>query len=154
MKLTTYTDFGLRAMMYLATLPAGELTSVAHVSALYGVSRNHMVKVVNQLARLGYIHAVRGKNGGIRLAKPAEQINVGQVIRALEHNLNGIDCGSPACHLVTVCRLKDALKLAMDAFLRVMESYTLADLVDNREELMVIFEQLEPIEQQLVSHKH
>ncbi|WP_116475081.1 nitric oxide-sensing transcriptional repressor NsrR [Zobellella maritima] len=154
MKLTTYTDFGLRAMMYLATLPAAELTSVAHVSTLYGVSRNHMVKVVNQLARQGYIHAVRGKNGGIRLAKPAEQINVGQVIRSLEHNLNGIDCGSPACHLVRVCRLKDALKLAMDAFLRVMDSYTLADLVENREELMVIFEQLEPTRQQVVSHKH
>lgn len=144
MKLTTYTDFGLRAMMYLATLPKGELTSVAHVSNLYDVSRNHMVKVVNQLAREGYIHAVRGKNGGIRLARPPEEINVGQVIRALEHNLRGIDCGSPACHLVPVCRLRDALGLAMEAFLRVMESYTLADLVGNRDELMVIFERLEP----------
>ncbi|PSJ39321.1 nitric oxide-sensing transcriptional repressor NsrR [Zobellella taiwanensis] len=144
MKLTTYTDFGLRTMMYLATLPKGELTSVAHVSNLYDVSRNHMVKVVNQLAREGYIHAVRGKNGGIRLAREPEEINIGKVIRSLEHNLKGIDCGSPACYLVPACRLKDALQLAMEAFLRVMESYTLADLVGNREELMVIFNQLEP----------
>jgi Rrf2 family transcriptional regulator, nitric oxide-sensitive transcriptional repressor len=143
MKLTTYTDFGLRTLMYLATLPERELTSVAQVSRLYDISRNHLVKVVNQLAREGYIHAVRGKNGGIRLAQTPGDINIGQVIRALENNLNGIDCGSPACHLVPACRLKDALKLAMEAFLQVMEGYTLADMVGNREELMIIFSQLE-----------
>ncbi|GHA08376.1 Rrf2 family transcriptional regulator [Oceanisphaera arctica] len=143
MKLTTYTDFGLRTLMYLATLPEGQLTSVAQVSSLYDISRNHLVKVVNQLAREGYIHAIRGKNGGIRLAKSSGDINVGQVIRALENNLNGIDCGSPACYLVPVCRLRDALKLAMEAFLQVLEGYTLADLTGNREELMVIFNQLE-----------
>ncbi|WP_417615941.1 Rrf2 family transcriptional regulator [Oceanisphaera sp.] len=144
MKLTTYTDFGLRTLMYLATLPEGELTSVAHVSEVYQISRNHLVKVVNQLAREGYIRAVRGKNGGICLARPQADINVGQVIRSLENNLNGIDCGSPACYLVRVCRLKDALKLAMEAFLQVMDGYTLADLTDNRDELMVIFSELEP----------
>ena len=147
MKLTTYTDFGLRTLMYLATLPEGKLSSVAHVAKLYDVSRNHLVKVVNQLAREGYIHAIRGKNGGIRLAHPSGDINVGQVIRSLENNLNGIDCGSPACYLVKVCRLKDALKEAMEAFLGVMESYTLADLISNRDELMVIFSELEPDKQ-------
>lgn len=144
MKLTTYTDFGLRTLMYLATLPEGELSSVGQVSKLYDVSRNHLVKVVNQLAREGYIKAVRGKNGGIRLAKPARDINVGQVIRSLENNLNGIDCGSPACYLVRICLLKDALKEAMEAFLAVMESYTLADLISNRDELMSVFSELEP----------
>ncbi|WMC10055.1 Rrf2 family transcriptional regulator [Oceanimonas pelagia] len=143
MKLTTYTDFGLRALMYLATLPRGELTSVARVSALYDVSRNHMVKVINQLAREGYIHALRGKNGGIRLAKEPKDINVGRVIRLLEHNLRGIDCGSPACQLVPACRLRNALGQAMEAFLQVMEGYTLADLVGNRDELMTIFSHLE-----------
>ncbi|MCT7654964.1 Rrf2 family transcriptional regulator [Oceanimonas sp. NS1] len=143
MKLTTYTDFGLRALMYLATLPRGELTSVARVSALYDVSRNHMVKVINQLAREGYVEALRGKNGGIRLARAPRDINAGKVIRLLEHNLRGIDCGSPACPLVPACRLRDALAEAMEAFLQVMEGYTLADLVDNRKELMVIFSTLE-----------
>ena len=143
MKLTTYTDFGLRTLMYLATLPEGELTSVAQVSRLYDISRNHLVKVVNQLAREGYLHAVRGKHGGIRLARSPKDINVGQVIRVLENNLKGVDCGSPACYLVPACRLRDALKLAMDAFLQVLEGYTLADLTGNREELMVIFSQLE-----------
>ena len=144
MKLTTYTDFGLRTLMYLATLPEGKLSSVGHVATLYDVSRNHLVKVVNQLAREGYIHAVRGKNGGIRLAEAPSDINVGKVIRSLETNLKGIDCGSPACYLVKVCRLKDALKEAMEAFLGVMESYTLADLISNRDELMIIFTELEP----------
>lgn len=143
MKLTTYTDFGLRALMYLATLPDGELTSVAKVSALYDVSRNHMVKVINQLAREGYIYALRGKNGGIRLAREARDINVGRVIRLLESNLNGIDCGRPTCHLVPACRLKNALAEAMEAFLQVMEKYTLADLVSNRDELLPIFSHLE-----------
>lgn len=144
MKLTTYTDFGLRTLMYLATLPEGELSSVAHVAKLYDVSRNHLVKVVNQLAREGYVKAIRGKNGGIRLGQAAADINVGQVIRSLENNLDGIDCGSPACYLVKVCRLKDALKEAMEAFLGVMEAYTLADLISNRDELMIIFTELEP----------
>ena len=144
MKLTTYTDFGLRTLMYLATLPEGELSSVAHVAKLYDVSRNHLVKVVNQLAREGYVKAIRGKNGGIRLGQAAADINVGQVIRSLENNLDGIDCGSPACYLVKVCRLKDALKEAMEAFLSVMEAYTLADLISNRDELMIIFTELEP----------
>ncbi|MGB5855059.1 MAG: Rrf2 family transcriptional regulator [Oceanisphaera sp.] len=144
MKLTTYTDFGLRTLMYLATLPEGKLTSVAHVSEVYKISRNHLVKVVNQLAREGYIRAIRGKNGGICLARSPGDINVGQVIRSLETNIKGIDCGSPACYLVRICRLKDALKQAMDAFLQVMDSYTLADLIGNRDELMVIFSELEP----------
>ena len=99
MRLTSYTDFGLRALPYLATLPQGELSSVAKVSALYDVSRNHMVKVVNQLVKLGYLQSQRGKNGGIRMACAPETVNIGQVIRALEGNLDGIDCNSPVCHI-------------------------------------------------------
>jgi len=138
MRLTSYTDFGLRALLYLATLPEGELSSVAKVSALYDVSRNHMVKVVNQLVKLGYLQSQRGKNGGIRMACAPETVNIGQVIRALEGNLDGIDCGSPACHIVSVCLLK------MNAFLAVMDSYTLQDLLANRDELQKVFGELIP----------
>ncbi|WP_205068486.1 Rrf2 family transcriptional regulator, partial [Vibrio cholerae] len=66
---------------------------------MYDVSRNHMVKVVNQLVKLGYLQSQRGKNGGIRMARSPDEINIGQVIRALEGNLDGIDCSSPVCHL-------------------------------------------------------
>ncbi|MGL5290307.1 MAG: Rrf2 family transcriptional regulator [Vibrionaceae bacterium] len=144
MRLTSYTDFGLRALLYLATLPQGELSSVAKVSALYGVSRNHMVKVINQLVKLGYLQAQRGKNGGIRMTRDPASINIGQVIRALENNLDGIDCSSPACHIVSACLLKNALKKAIEAFLAVMDSYTLQDLLANRDELQSVFDQLIP----------
>lgn len=144
MRLTSYTDFGLRALLYLATLPATELSSVAKVSALYGVSRNHMVKVINQLVKLGYVQSQRGKHGGIWLAVPAQSINVGQVIRALESNLDGIDCDSPACHIQPICQLKKALREAMAAFLAVMDGYTLADLLVNRVQLETIFSALIP----------
>lgn len=140
MRLTSYTDFGLRALLYLATLPQGELSSVAKVSALYDVSRNHMVKVINQLVKLGYLGSQRGKNGGIWLAVAPEEINIGAVIRRLESNLDGIDCGSPICHIVPACQLRLALKEAMNAFLAVMDGYTLADLLINREQLMPFFE--------------
>lgn len=144
MRLTSYTDFGLRALLYLATLPEGELSSVAKVSALYGVSRNHMVKVINQLVKLGYLGSQRGKNGGIWLAvKPAE-VNIGAVIRELEGNLDGIDCGSPACHIVSVCLLKNALKEAMNAFLSVMDGYSLEALLANKAELQQVFGELIP----------
>ncbi|WP_139736595.1 Rrf2 family transcriptional regulator [Aeromonas caviae] len=144
MRLTSYTDFGLRALLYLATLPEGELSSVAKVSALYDVSRNHMVKVVNQLVKLGYLQSQRGKNGGIRMACSPESVNIGQVIRALEGNLDGIDCNSPLCHIVSVCLLKGALKEAMNAFLAVMDGYTLQDLLANRDELQQVFGELIP----------
>lgn len=144
MRLTSYTDFGLRALLYLATLPQGELSSVAKVSALYGVSRNHMVKVVNQLVKLSYLQSQRGKNGGIRINCEPADINIGQVIRALEGNLDGIDCSSPACHIASACLLKKALKKAMEAFLAVMDNYTLQDLLANRDELQQIFEQQIP----------
>ncbi|MGL5948010.1 MAG: Rrf2 family transcriptional regulator [Aeromonas sp.] len=139
MRLTSYTDFGLRALLYLATLPAGELSSVAKVSALYNVSRNHMVKAVNQLVKMELIHAQRGKYGGIRLKRVASEINIGAVIRALESNLNGIDCHNPACCLVPACQLQAALAQAMAAFLRVMDGYSLADISSNQTALAPLF---------------
>jgi Rrf2 family nitric oxide-sensitive transcriptional repressor len=144
MRLNTYTDFGLRALLYLASLPEGEWSSVAKVSALYGVSRHHMVKVVNQLVKLGLLRSQRGKHGGIALASSPATINIGQLIRSLESNLDGIDCSSPCCHIASVCLLKQALKEAMAAFLAVMDSYTLHDLLANRAELQRVFGELIP----------
>ncbi|RDK96752.1 BadM/Rrf2 family transcriptional regulator [Enterobacillus tribolii] len=138
MKLTTYTDFGLRALMFLALLPPGQRSNVADISTYYDISRNHMVKVVGQLASLGYVRAIRGKNGGIELARAPQEVNVGKVIRELENNLDGIDCSAPYCKLIHVCRLQRALKAGMEAFLTAMEDYTLADLVENREELITV----------------
>ncbi len=129
MKLTTYTDFGLRALIYLACQPGDELSSISAVASAHQVSRNHMVKVLAQLAQLGLVRSIRGKNGGIRLAQAPEAINIGQVVRALEQNLKGIDCASPGCRLVGACALQGMLHEAMEAFLHTLEAYTLADLL-------------------------
>jgi Rrf2 family transcriptional regulator, nitric oxide-sensitive transcriptional repressor len=139
MKLTTYTDYGLRTLMYMACLRPDTRSSVAEISSHYDISRNHMVKVVVQLVSLGYLHSVRGKNGGITLAKIPQEIRIGQVIRDLENNLDGVDCKSPGCKLVPVCRLTHALKTGMEAFLIAMDEFTLADLVsDNVEQIIAI----------------
>ncbi len=128
MQLTSFTDFGLRALMYLAMLPPGELTSISVVTEKYGVSRNHMVKIIHRMSQAGYVEAVRGKNGGIRLGKPAASIVIGEVIRALEP-LHLVNCGEDNCHITPACRLKDALAKAMQAFLAEMDNHTLHDLV-------------------------
>ncbi|MGI0116443.1 Rrf2 family transcriptional regulator [Zooshikella sp. RANM57] len=136
MKLTQYTDYGLRTLIYLTTLPADSLTSVGDVAIRYDISRNHLVKVVNQLTRLGIIYSVRGKGGGIRLAKKPCEIVLGDVIRALEGNLQAVECHTPRCKLVEHCALQQALAKAMEAFLLEMDRYTLEDITQNKTELI------------------
>ncbi|NHW59169.1 nitric oxide-sensing transcriptional repressor NsrR, partial [Escherichia coli] len=97
-QLTSFTDYGLRALIYIASLPEGKMTSITEVTQVYGVSRNHMVKIINQLSHLGFVEAIRGKNGGIRLGKPATDIIVGEVVRALEP-LSLVNCSAEFCHI-------------------------------------------------------
>ncbi|RRZ88468.1 nitric oxide-sensing transcriptional repressor NsrR [Erwinia sp. 198] len=134
MQLTSFTDYGLRALIFLAALPAGRMTSITEVTEAYGVSRNHMVKIINQLSRAGYVAAVRGKNGGIRLGKPASEIVIGQVVRDMEP-LQLVNCHSDFCHITPACRLKTALHEAVQCFLAVLDGYTLADLVTDNHPL-------------------
>ncbi|RWR02871.1 transcriptional repressor NsrR [[Pantoea] beijingensis] len=134
MQLTSFTDYGLRALIYLASLPTGQMTSISEVTETYGVSRHHMVKIINQLSRSGYISAVRGKNGGIRLGKPAETIVIGAVVREMEP-LQLVNCNSEFCHITSACRLKQALYDAVQSFLRELDKYTLADLVEDNHPL-------------------
>ncbi|MCV9878483.1 nitric oxide-sensing transcriptional repressor NsrR [Brenneria izbisi] len=128
MQLTSFTDYGLRALIYMASLPGGKMTSISEVTEVYGVSRNHMVKIINQLSRAGLVMAVRGKNGGIRLGKPADSIRIGDVVRELEP-LSLVNCGSDFCHITSACRLKQVLQQAVQHFLQELDHYTLADLV-------------------------
>lgn len=137
MQLTSFTDYGLRALIYLASLPKGEQTSISEVTDTYGVSRNHMVKIINQLSRAGYIAATRGKNGGIRLGKPAEDIMIGQVVRDMEP-LQIVNCQSDFCNITSACRLKKVLHDAVESFLRELDKYTLADLVKDNHPLYKI----------------
>ncbi|NMP25887.1 nitric oxide-sensing transcriptional repressor NsrR [Rahnella sp. SAP-1] len=134
MQLTSFTDYGLRALIYMASLPAGQLTNISQVTEVYGVSRNHMVKIINQLSRAGLVTATRGKNGGIRLGKPAETILLGNVIRELEP-LALVNCSTGFCHITPACRLKHVLHTAVEHFLDELNQYTLADMVQDNSQL-------------------
>lgn len=129
MRISTFTDFGLRTLVHLAQLPDGQLSSVQEVAKVYNISKNHLVKVTGQLQKGGYIHTFRGQNGGITLAQPADQIRIGEVIAHLENHLDGIDCNSPACHLSGNCRLQGALKEGVSAFISSMNQYTLQQML-------------------------
>lgn len=128
MQLTSFTDYGLRALIYMASLPNDQMTNISQVTDVYGVSRNHMVKIINQLSRAGLVTAVRGKNGGIKLGKPAETIRIGDVVRELEP-LTLVNCAGDFCHITPACRLKQVLHTAIEHFLDELNEYTLADMV-------------------------
>ncbi|KAA8673066.1 MULTISPECIES: nitric oxide-sensing transcriptional repressor NsrR [Pantoea] len=132
MQLTSFTDFGLRALIYMATLPQGQQTNITEVTDTYGVSRNHMVKIINQLSRAGFVAATRGKNGGIRLGMDPDKIVIGDVVRKMEP-LQLVNCKE--CAINPACRLRSALNNAVQLFLQELDKYTLADLVQNNDSL-------------------
>lgn len=134
MQITAFTDYGLRALMFLATLPPEKLTNINEVTALYGVSRNHMVKIIHRLSQLGYVETLRGKKGGIRLGVSSQEIVIGEVVRLLEP-LQLIDCSEENCHITTACRLKRTLSVAMEAFLTELDKVTLQDLIADNQSL-------------------
>lgn len=130
MRLTRYTDYSLRVLMYLAVRPDG-FGTIQSIAEAYDISRNHLMKVVQELNRRGYIDTVRGKGGGMRLRLPPERINVGRVIRDMESDLALVECFGPnnRCVITPDCVLKNVLADAMGAFMAVLDRYTLADLV-------------------------
>ncbi len=132
MRLTTHTDFALRTLMYLAA--TGERTTAAKVADLYGVSPNHMAKVVNQLARQGYIRSIRGIGGGIELAKKPEEIRLGDVIEAFEGNMHLLECVSTedVCSIQPFCKLKETLAEAERVQIEYLNNVTLADVAPTR----------------------
>ncbi len=135
MPLTTHTDFALRTLMYLAT--TAERATVAQVAQLYGVSANHMAKVVNQLSRLGYVRSIRGIGGGIELAKRPAEIRLGEVIEAFEGNLHLLECVATdnVCAIQSFCKLKGVLAEAERVQLEYLNSFTLADVAPTRRQL-------------------
>lgn len=130
MRLTTYTDFGLRLLMYVA-LKGGALATIQEVADAYDISKNHLMKVAYDLGVHGYLETVRGRGGGLRLGRPAEKIRLGDVVRSLEDDFTMVECFAPSanrCHITRSCRLKGVLGEALAAYLAVLDNYTLADL--------------------------
>ena len=136
MKLTRYTDYALRVLLHLAARPE-RLSSIGEIARTYRISQNHLMKVVHDLRKADFVEAVRGRSGGIRLARPPEQINVGDVVRHTEDGFDLVDCGS--CVLAPACRLTGVLGEALTAFMRTLDSYTVADLVVDRLEQLRSF---------------
>lgn len=128
MRLTRFTDYGLRALIYLALRPE-ELASIAEIAQAYRISENHMVKVVHHLGQAGLVETIRGRNGGIRLARAAADIGVGDVVRLSEPSLALVECqaGEP-CAIGGACLLQGIMDEARDAMLAVLDRYSLADL--------------------------
>jgi Rrf2 family transcriptional regulator, nitric oxide-sensitive transcriptional repressor len=133
MRLTVFTDYTLRTLIYLALQP-DRLTTIAQIAEAYRISNNHLMKVVHQLAQSGDVTTVRGQRGGLRLARPADEINIGSVVRRSEADLELVPCfGSQGdCVIQPDCVLAGAVDEALQAFLAVLDRYTLADLVRPR----------------------
>ncbi len=140
MRLTTFTDYSLRTLIYVATAPEGRAT-VAEVAQAFDISENHLTKVVHTLGKAGFLANTRGRGGGLRLAVPSESINIGQVVRTTEASNTPAECfewkGS-TCPLVPVCRLKSAFRQAVNAFYDALDLYSLEDVIKNREEIITI----------------
>ncbi len=147
MRLTVFTDYTLRTLIYLALRP-DRLVTIADIAEAYGISNNHLMKVVHQLALSGEVVTVRGQRGGLRLARPAEAINVGAVVRRSESDLEIMPCfGSQGdCIIKPECVLANAVDEALRAFLATLDSYTLADLVRPRMGLARLLRIEEPVE--------
>ena len=130
MRLTTYTDYTLRVLMYLALHP-GRIVTVGQIAAAYDVSAAHLNKVVRHLALSGEIETLRGRHGGIRLAKPPAAINLAAVVRGAEPDMNLASCfaGADACVLGRCCLLQEALRRAEQAFMAELGRSTLAELI-------------------------
>ncbi len=133
MQLTTFTDYGLRSLMYLA-IHGERLCNISEIAEHYGISRHHLVKVVHRLGQLGYVDSVQGKGGGIRLARDPAALRLGDLVRDLEPNMRIVECfdrETNTCRITGACQLKHYLFDASAAFLDSLNRHTLADTVTN-----------------------
>lgn len=134
MLLTRHTDYSLRFLMYLALNDARNVT-IREVAQTFKVPRNHLMKISQALARHGYIHAIRGRGGGLRLGRDPDAVNLRDVVWDMEPTLEIFDCHNPRCPITGNCVLKKALMEARDHFLAALGKYTLADLVRHKRKL-------------------
>jgi len=137
MRLTAYTDYSLRVLMYLGLKGDGRAT-IKEISDCYGISKNHLMKIVQDLNHEGLVETVRGKGGGLSLARPPEEICIGDVVRRTEPDFRLVEClgaGPITCRLYGGCVLTRVIDEALDALLEVLDGYTLADLIKPKRKL-------------------
>lgn len=133
MHITRYTDYSLRVLIYLS-VQGDRLATIQEIADSYDISKNHLMKVVHQLNKKGYIETIRGKKGGMRLHMAPEDINIGILVRETEQDLNIVECFSSknSCKITPVCGLKSMFNEALKAFLEVLDKYTLADVIQDQ----------------------
>ncbi|AYG62460.1 Rrf2 family transcriptional regulator (plasmid) [Rhizobium jaguaris] len=133
MRLTVHSDYALRLMMYLSLRKDDSLSTIDGVAAAYGISKAHLMKITHELGKKGMVETVRGRQGGMRLAREASAITVGEIVRACEPDFALVPCmeaeAGNACVVMPACVLKRALATAAAAFLDVLDGYTLKDLI-------------------------
>jgi Rrf2 family transcriptional regulator, nitric oxide-sensitive transcriptional repressor len=133
LKLTAYTNYALRTLMFCALHP-GQLVRMEDVSDAYGISRAHLLKAARQLGQLGYLKNVRGRSGGVRLGRAPEEIVIGEVVRQTEGDLELVECFNPetnTCPLIGACKLSILFRAGLGAFFAELDKVTLADMVTN-----------------------
>lgn len=145
MQLTSFTDYALRTLVYLGLQPNDRLVSVKQICEHFNMPRNHVIKVTQQLSAQEYIKSTRGRQGGIRLARPAAEINIGQVVRDFEKRLVPIDCESQDCPVTSRCRVKALMRRAQRAFLKELDNFVIQDMLEEPEELIALLK-IEPEE--------
>ena len=143
MRFTVHTDYALRVLMYLGAAPGDGLVTIKAISSAYGISENHLMKVVHRLALAGFVSTTRGRGGGMRVALQPEDINIGAVIRACEDDMRIVECfdlASNTCPIAPACALPRVLDEALAAFVGVLDRYTLKDLLKPRTALWAILD--------------
>ena len=152
MKLTSHTNYAIRMLMFCASKQ--ELARVAEIADFYDLPQKFLFKILGGLTKAGFMETVRGRNGGIKLARPADEISLGDVVREMEENFEMAECfkqGEVTCPLVATCGLNGALREALNAFLSVLDKYTIADLTRKEHNINVLLDlnsaMFQPLEQ-------
>lgn len=134
MQLSLHSDYALRVLMRLALDPQ-RLVTIEEIATGYGISKAHLTKVVQGLAQRGHVETVRGRKGGLRLARPAALLRIGRIVAEAERSMDLVECFDPdtdTCPVTPACRLQGVLREALGDFLSALDRYTVADLVDRR----------------------
>lgn len=143
MRLTVYTDYSLRVLLYLGARGEGYQATIQEIADAYHISKNHLMKVTYDLGQHGFIETIRGRGGGIRLAADPQTLTIGEVVRKTEDDFYLVECFNPAsslCKISSECQLKHALNEALQAYLAVLDRYVLADFLHSPEALLALFE--------------
>lgn len=139
MQLTKHTDFAFRILIYLAVLDKDSLTTISQLTQSFDISKSHTMKIVNKLVHHGWVNAIRGKNGGIKLGIAADQIKLDEVVRLMEQTLEPVNCHTPVCALNDVCQLKGVLWQAQHQYMAHLGQFTLKDILNEKTEKVVRF---------------